>query len=195
MEAGLAEFALRGFEAARMEDVARRAGVAKGTVFLYFPTKEALFEAALRSRLAPVLEGMETALDAYPGPTIDLLRMLVDRVHSDLVATDAAAVMHMILAEGPRFPALLETYHRESIARAAGLLHRIVQRGVARGEFRDGAVADLPMVLMAPALMAALWRQTFDRLAPIAPNRFRAAHIEMLERVLCQSGKAGLGDP
>lgn len=188
MEAGLAEFATRGFEATRMEDVARRAGVAKGTVFLYFPTKEALFEAALRSRLAPVLEGVEAAVDAYPGPTFDLLRMLVDHVHTGLVATDAGAVMRMILAEGPRFPALLETYHRESIARATALLRRIVERGVARGEFRPGAATDLPMVLMAPALMAALWRQTFDHLAPIEPGRFRAAHLEMLERVLCAGG-------
>ncbi|MGG5886376.1 TetR-like C-terminal domain-containing protein [Falsiroseomonas sp. HC035] len=121
---------------------------------------------------------------AYPGPTIDLLRMLVERVHAGLVATNAAAVMRMILAEGPRFPALLETYHRVSIARATALLRRIVQRGVLRGEVRDGAVAELPMVLMAPALMAALWRQTFDRLAPIEPDRFRAAH---LERLLCSA--------
>lgn len=191
MKAGLAEFAARGFEAARMEDVARRAGVAKGTVFLYFPTKEALFEAALRSRLAPVLEGVEATVDAYPGPTIHLLRMLVERVHTDLVATDAAAVMHMILTEGPRFPALLETYHRESIARASALLRRIVERGVARGEFRAGATTELPMVLMAPALMAALWRQTFDRLAPIEPDRFRAAHLEMLEKVLCEGSNGG----
>ncbi|MCU0887232.1 MAG: TetR/AcrR family transcriptional regulator C-terminal ligand-binding domain-containing protein [Rubritepida sp.] len=99
--------------------------------------------------------------------------------------------MCMILAEGPRFPALLETYHRESIARATALLRRIVERGIARGEFRAGAVTDLPMVLMAPALMAALWRQTFDHLAPIEADRFRAAHLEMLERVLCDGSDGG----
>lgn len=188
IEAGLAEFGAHGFEAARMEDVARRAGVAKGTVFRYFPSKEALFEAAVRSRIAPVFDQLNEMLDRHEGPVAPLLQMLVGRIHARLAGSDLSVLMRIIIAEGPRFPAILETYHRESITRGRAVLERVVVLGVARGEFRAGAVTDLPMVLISPALMAAIWRMTFGRLDPIPPERFLAAHLELIAHALRPDG-------
>jgi AcrR family transcriptional regulator len=184
IEAGLAEFGARGFEATRMEDVARRAGIAKGTVFRYFPGKEALFEAAIRSRVRPVFDQLGEILDRHEGPVAPLLVALVGRIHARLAGSDLSVLIRIIIAEGPRFPAILETYHRESIARGRAVLERVVARGVARGEFRAGALAELPMVLISPAVMAAIWQMTFGRLDPITPERFLAAHLELITHAL-----------
>lgn len=182
--AGLAEFGARGFEAARIEDIARRAGIAKGTVFRYFPTKEALFEAAIISRIVPVFDRMVAVLESHQGPSMPLLAMLLERVYGQIAEPNLAILMRVIIAEGPRFPAILEIYHRESITRGQGLLRRIIERGVASGEFRASAATALPMVLMAPALMTVVWRLTFNALQPMPLEQFHAAHLAMLSAAL-----------
>jgi AcrR family transcriptional regulator len=180
IEAGLAEFARRGFAGTRLDDVATRAGVAKGTIYRYFPDKEALFLAAMRSRLSPVLDHIEGFVDAFPGTTRDLLTLIVRLVHDRMVNTDLAVLIRIIIAEGEGFPTLTALYYEEGVAKGRKLLERIVQRGVGRGEVRPGAAADLPLVVMAPAIMAAVWRMTFARHAPIAPEAFMAAHLDLV---------------
>lgn len=182
--AGLAEFGERGFGAARIEDIARRAGIAKGTVFRYFPTKEALFEATITAHLAPVFEQAMGMLEHYEGPTLPVLGMLLDNMYGRLEEDRLSVLMRMMIAEGQRFPAILEIYHRESLLRGQALLGRILERGVARGEFKPSAVMALPMVLMAPALMAGVWRMTFNALQPLPLEQFRAAHWAMLTGAL-----------
>ncbi len=180
VEAGLLEFADKGFAAARLEDVATRAGIAKGTIYRYFESKEALFEAALLSRAMPVLDGVEAAVDTFPGSSEDLLRLLITRIHAELVGSDLHILLRVIIADGVRFPAISEAYYHRILSKGRALLRRIVERGVARGEFEAGAAADLPMVAIAPALMAAIWRMTFDRYDPIVPERFLAAHLDLV---------------
>jgi AcrR family transcriptional regulator len=180
IEAGLQEFASHGFAAARMNDVARRAGVVKGTIYRYFPDKESLFLAAVRSRVTPVFDEISAFVDAFPGSTRDLLRLVFETIHRQLVASDLRVLVRIIIAEGERFPALTELYYRETISKGRALLERIVARGIARGEVREGAAADLPLVLIAPAVMAAIWRMTFERHAPISGEAFLAAHLDLV---------------
>lgn len=180
IEAGLAQFTRRGFAATRLEDVAQAAGVAKGTIYRYFEDKEALFLAAMRSRVTPVLDQIDGFIDAFPGTTRDLLTLIVRLVHERMVNTDLAVLIRIIIAEGESFPALTALYYAEGIAKGRALLGRIVERGIARGEVRAGAAADLPIVIMAPAIMAAVWRTTFARHAPIAPEAFMAAHLDLV---------------
>jgi AcrR family transcriptional regulator len=180
IEAGLLEFAERGFAGTRLEDVAARAGIAKGTIYRYFNSKEALFEAAVLSRLTPVIDGVEAMVDAFPGSSADLLRLMLTRIYQEIVGTDVPVLIRIIISEGARFPAISEAYYRRIVAKGRALLSRIVARGVARGEFRAGAAAELPIVAIAPAIMAAVWRMTFDRFEPIAPERFLAAHLDLI---------------
>ncbi len=189
--AGLVEFAEKGFAATRLDDVAARAGIAKGTIYRYFPNKEALFEAAIVSRVAPVLDGVEAAIDGFPGSSADLLQLLLERVHRELVDSDARILMRVIIAEGARFPAIAEAHYTHSIAKGRLILERIVARGVASGEFRPGAAADLPMVVVAPALMAAIWRTVFEPFAPVPPERFLAAHLDLVLHGLSARPDAG----
>ncbi len=191
IEAGLQEFAHHGFAATRLEDVARRAGVAKGTIYLYFSDKEALFLAAVQSRVTPVFDRIAGFVDAFPGTTRDLLTLIFETIHRQLVGSDLGVLVRIIIAEGPRFPALTEHYYREIIAKGRGLLERIVERGIARGEVREGAAARLPIIVFAPALMAAIWRVTFDRHAPIAAEDFLAAHLDLVFNGLLKPGTDG----
>lgn len=180
VEAGLQEFATHGFAAARLDDVARRAGVVKGTIYRYFPDKEALFLAAVRSRITPVFDEISGFVDAFPGSTRDLLTLILETIHRQLVNSELRVLVRIIIAEGERFPALTELYYRETVAKGRALLERVVARGVARGEVRGGAAADLPIVIVAPAVMAAIWRMTFDRHAPISGEAFLAAHLDLV---------------
>ena len=193
IEAGLQEFALNGFSAARLDDVARRAGVVKGTIYRYFSDKEALFLAAVRSRITPVFDGITGLVDGFAGTTRDLLQLMLETIHRQLVNSEVRVLMRIIIAEGERFPALTDLYYREVISKGRALLERVVARGVERGEVREGAAADLPLVVVAPAIMAAIWRITFDRYAPIDGEAFLAAHLDLVFNGLLKRDSAGLG--
>ena len=172
LEAGFQEFAEKGFDAARLDEVAARAGVAKGTLYLYCESKEALFEAAVRSRIQPIVGRVARLAEYYPGPTRFLLRMIAQG--------DFRTIMRIMIAEGQRFPALTEFYHREFIGQMIKLLETIVAKGVKRGELRAGAATGLPMILIAPGLMAAIWQMTFQPYQPVELDRFYEAHIDLI---------------
>ncbi|MCZ8183685.1 MAG: TetR/AcrR family transcriptional regulator [Beijerinckiaceae bacterium] len=178
--AGMQEFALRGFAGTRLEDVARRAGIAKGTIYLYFEDKEALFMAAVRERVGPAIDEVAGFVDGFPGPTRELLRLVIPVLHERLVQSDLHTILRIMIGEGSTFPGLTALYYRETVLRGRELLERIVARGRARGEIREGAAADLPLVIMAPAIMSAIWQMTFMHEAPIPPERFLAAHLDLI---------------
>lgn len=180
IEAGLIEFADKGFAATRLDDVARRAGVAKGTLYLYFSDKEALFLAAVQSRVSPLFGELDHAVDHFPGHTRDLLSLLLGTIYTRLVETDLRILLRIMVAEGGKFPTLPALYHREAISKGRAVLRRIIERGLERGEIRASAVTDLPEVLIAPALMATLWKLLFEAVEPIETSRFAAAHREMI---------------
>lgn len=180
IEAGLQEFATHGFAAARMEDVASRAGIAKGTIYRYFETKEALFIAAVRSRIPIFSVPIAELIDAYPGETVELLRFLIQRAHATFEDPQVRTLLQIILSEGARFPALTEVYHQEVLVFGRDLLARIVRRGIARGEFQENAVARVPIVLLAPMMMAILWSSHFERHESVPPEAFLQAHLDLI---------------
>jgi AcrR family transcriptional regulator len=151
-----------------------------GTIYRYFSDKEALFLAAMRLRVSPLHEQATAFIDVFPGTTRELLTLLFRMVHEQMVNTDMRTLMRVVIAEGENFPALTEHYYEESVAKGRALIGRVVERGIARGEVRPGAAADLPLVAVAPAIMAAIWRITFERHAPIAPEAFLAAHLDLV---------------
>jgi len=180
VRAALEEFAEKGFAAAKLDDVARRARISKGTIYLYFADKEALFDAVVRETLGPVLDRVEGLGQNPPGRVEDLLRHLIATVYREVVATERRQIIRMMVAESGRFPHLAEFYHREMVSRGKALLRAVVAHGVATGEFRDGPAARHPEVLLGPAIMAALWKMLFDRLEPLDLEGFMAAHLDVI---------------
>jgi AcrR family transcriptional regulator len=163
LAAALALFAERGFAATRLDDVALRAGVTKGTLYLYFPNKEELFEAVVRQALVPNLERGEALLDEAEEPAALLLERLM-RSWAELALSPAGAIPKIIISEAGNFPELARFYREEVVDRGMGLMRRVLRLGVERGEFR--ALDDLDNAvrcICAPLLLAMLWRHSLGR--------------------------------
>lgn len=180
IEAGLAEFAEKGFAATRMEDIATRADVVKGTIYLYFDSKEALFKEAIRSRIEPAIANVQGTIESYPGDTESLLREVFRTLYDKLVEGEARIILRIMIAEGPRIPEIVEFYHRDTVRVAKGMLTTILKRGIARGEFRADLPVDQPLIVIGPALAAAVWRMTFDPFDPLDIDAYSAAHADIL---------------
>lgn len=175
----------KGFAATRIEDIAARAGVSKGTVYLYFDTKEALFEAVIRAHVVPVIEGViRVILEDETTPAMDQLKLIARVMYRDMVGTDRRKLLHMIVSEGPRFPWLTEFYHREVLSRGVDLIRTVLTRGEARGEIHTGGVEEFPHIIMAPTILAALFTNLFEQLEPIDLDRYAEIHIAFAARAL-----------
>jgi len=161
LDAALALFVEKGFAATRSEEVAQRAGVSKGTLYLYYPSKEELFKAVVRQKLTQLIaEGMELA-QTFEGPSADLIAALMDEWWRRVGETPAAGIHKVVIAEVRNFPDLAAFYTEEVILPAHALFHFAVQRGVDRGEFRRVPVDDVCHALIAPIIFYALHRHSF----------------------------------
>jgi len=179
LDAALDSFAEHGYSAARIEDVAARAGVAKGTIYLHFADKRSLFEALARNAAAPMLEhvGEMLRIDA---PIHQLLAALVEQFREQVLRTRRAEVFRLVISESRRFPEIAEFYHREVISKLLPMLGALLARAHARGELRDDAAARFPHLLIAPLLLSVLWEGLFKLYEPLDTGALLAAHIELL---------------
>jgi AcrR family transcriptional regulator len=162
LSAALASFAERGFAATRLDDVAARAGVTKGTLYLYFDGKEELFKAVVRQELVPNLERAEAMVAGSAAPSFDLLEQLV-RSFARMIASPLGAIPKLVLTEAGNFPDLARFYQDEVVDRGRALLRKVIERGVAAGELRPVDSEHTVMCMVAPLLLAALWRHSFER--------------------------------
>jgi AcrR family transcriptional regulator len=183
--AALQLFSDRGFAATRLDDVATVAGVSKGTVYLYFESKEQLFEAVVREAVTPNIARAEALVDAFEGPTPDLLRALFGFL-AEVLETPITGVMKLIVSESGNFPQLARMYAYLVLRRAFALMRRILERGVTRGEFRPLDVeATVPLVI-SPIVLLGVWKHSFGLHTDLALDRRRVleAHCETLLRGL-----------
>jgi AcrR family transcriptional regulator len=179
LAAALEEFSARGFAATRLDDVARRAGVAKGTIYLYFRDKQSLFQELVRTMLSPLVGAIEAA-PLRELPLRAVVEMIVDVFVNEIYGTHRKDVIRLIVTEGPRFPKLAEFYYREVISRVLPVIRARLMLGVERGELAHDALARFPQLLVAPALLAILWSSLFERLAPLDVRELMRAHVELL---------------
>jgi AcrR family transcriptional regulator len=181
LRAAFEEFAARGYAATRLEDVARRAGVAKGLPNFYFESKVGLFKAVLRRLVLPDWGALEAQLDNTEATAPVLLRGLLTTVYQRFVSDpQVRQLIRLLIAEGPKFPELTEFYHAEVIEHAVALLGKALTRGVERGEIRPGLFRAYPQVIVAPALMAILWQLLFADRHPLDLARFFDAHLDLV---------------
>ncbi|HVZ68960.1 MAG TPA: TetR/AcrR family transcriptional regulator [Rhizomicrobium sp.] len=192
LDAALAVFAEKGFSAARMEDISRRAGVTKGTIYLYFDSKEALFKALVRESLAPTVQGVIEQVRAYKGPSRDLLVLVLTTVGTFIRTSDRVVLPKIVIAEAGNFPELVRFYREEIIDKGLGLLEEVIARGIARGEFRKMEPSHAARLCIAPILLAAVWRATFAHLdkKPYDYEGFITTHIDTLLRGISSGDKS-----
>ncbi len=178
LAAALDEFTARGYEGARLDDVAKRAGVAKGTIYLYFTDKEALFQDLVRSMVSPILGTLEKLPD-IDMPARALVERLTDTFVREIYGTRRRDIVRLILTEGARFPAIAEFYHREVIAPILGFVRPMLARAAERGELPE-AVARFPQLIVAPGLVGIIWGGLFDKFEPLDVAAMMRAHVNII---------------
>jgi AcrR family transcriptional regulator len=186
MAAALELFVERGFAATRLEDVAARAGVSKGTVYLYFANKEDLFKAVVREGLVSPIAEMKGFVEQFPGGSFELLRMLIHGWWEKVGATRISGIPKLLFGESGNFPDLVRFYLAEVVEPGQAVLTAIVRRGIARGEFRDMDPDQAAMLIAAPMLQLMLWRNALEPQSKfkIDPLRYLESHLEVLKRGL-----------
>jgi AcrR family transcriptional regulator len=190
--AALDLFIEKGFSATRLDDVAKRAGVSKGTLYLYFDSKEDLFKAVVREGIIAKYAEFEEEMRNFSGNTPDLLRELVNRWWDQIGATRLGGITKLMMSEAGNFPELAKFYHDDVITRGLGIFTAIIQRGVTRGEFRPVAIEYAPRICAAPVLMLMLWQHSFDLCgaAQLEPKAYLETHIDMLIHALSHAAPA-----
>ncbi len=179
VDAALDEFIDRGYAATRLDDVAKRAGVAKGTIYLHFKDKEALFQELVRTALVPLI-GRLAAPPPAGGSIRAVLENFAETFVKEVVTTQRGAIVRLILAEGQRFPDIADFYYREVVSRGLAGMRALIELGIARGEIRQPGLRDFPQIVVAPAMVAVIWQGLFGRHAPLDATAMLRVHLDMI---------------
>lgn len=166
LAAALELFVEKGFAATRAEEVAKRAGVSKGTLFLYFSSKEELFKAVVRENISGRFDEWSQELDAYEGSSAELLRYCITVWWERVGSTQAAGISKLMMSEAGNFPELAAFYQAEVIAPGNALIQRVLQRGIDSGEFRPMDLNYGAYLVMAPILFLAISKQSLGTCMP-----------------------------
>lgn len=169
VQAALAVFSEKGFAGARMDEIAARAGVSKGALYLYFKTKEEIFGAVVREAVLPHMANVIDFASSYSGPIVPLLHMLGERLGAVLVTSPAGRVAKMVIGESGNFPELARIWHDAIIANGLGALTKVIEGAQARGEVRAGDARTFAVSIISPLLVSVLFRETF---VPVGAKAF-----------------------
>jgi len=188
LEAALDLFVEKGFAATRVEEVAARAGVSKGTLFLYFPSKEDLFKAVVRENVVhPVAQGAAEVAQ-FAGNSGQLLEWMMLQWWHRYGSTKASGISKLVMSEANNFPDLAQFFELEVIAPAHELVRSVLQRGIDRGEFRPIDVSLALHSVMAPLIFLVMWKHSMGPCCPqteqINPEQFISQHAQLLVRGL-----------
>ena len=179
IEAALDEFIARGFTATRLDDIAKRAGVAKGTIYLHFKDKESMFEELIRTALVPLI-GRLQGPPPIGGSVRDAIEGFARSFVQEVATTRRGDIVRLIVAEGPRFPAIADFYYREVVSRGLAGMGALIELGVASGEVRHKDLARFPQILVAPALIAVIWQGLFGTHAPLDVTEMLRVHLDLV---------------
>jgi AcrR family transcriptional regulator len=161
VQAAYQVFSEKGFAAARLDDIAARAGVSKGALYLYFETKQDIFEAVVKDAVAPNLGAIESLTETFPGTFEQLIRLMIPRVALLAEASNMGKVVKMVIGESGNFPEIARIWHDDVVARGIGLLTNVIKRAQERGEVRPGNPRNYALSIAGPVLTAVIFRETF----------------------------------
>ena len=181
LEAAFVEFSRNGYAMTTLDRVAERAGVTKGTIYVYFESKEHLFISMVREVTKAALDTVHEMLETHEGTTADLLRAQFSFIYQHIVEDRRRReVLRMLIAEAPRFPELADRYHQEILRPCLDMLRQAIRRGMDRGEFRNSAIIDLPQIVIAPIALVDLWMMMFDDRQPLDMKAYFNAHLDLV---------------
>jgi TetR/AcrR family transcriptional regulator len=193
LAAALSLFVDKGYAATRVEEVAKLAGVSKGTLFLYFPSKEELFKAVVRENISGRFSEWSDELQHYQGTSAELLRYCMLSWWERVGSTKACGIPKLMMSEGLNFPELADFYDKEVIRPGDALIRRILQRGISRGEFREIDMKYATYLVLAPMLFLSMAKhspgQWSDPEAELDPQEYIAMQVNTLLHGLCTASQ------
>jgi AcrR family transcriptional regulator len=179
VEAAMDEFIARGFAATRLDDIAKRAGVAKGTIYLHFKDKESMFEELIRTAIVPLIGRMH-APPPIGGTVRDAVEAFAKVFIEEVASTRRGDIVRVIVAEGPRFPEIADFYYREVVSRGLAGMRALIELGISRGEIKNKGLARFPQIMVAPALIAVIWQSLFARHSPLDAIEMFRTHLDLI---------------
>jgi AcrR family transcriptional regulator len=180
IEAAMEEFIARGFAATRLDDVAKRAGVAKGTIYLHFKDKESMFEELIRTAIVPMVTRLWSTPPQPDASVRDMVEGFAKTFIEEVATTRRGDLVRLVVAEGPRFPAVADFYYREVVSRGLVGMRALIELGIARGEIKQKNLARFPQIMVAPALIAVIWQSLFSRHAPLDALEMFRVHLDLI---------------
>jgi AcrR family transcriptional regulator len=181
LEAAFVEFSRNGYATTTLDQIAERAGVTKGTIYVYFDNKEHLFISMVREITKATLDTVQGMFESHEGSTAELLRAQFSFIYQHIVEDRRRReVVRMLIAEAPRFPELADRYHQEILRPCLDMLRQAIQRGMDRGEFRQSSIVDSPQVVIAPIALVDLWMMMFDDRQPLDLKAYFNAHLDLV---------------
>jgi AcrR family transcriptional regulator len=181
LEAAFGEFSRNGYATTTLDQIAERAGVTKGTIYVYFENKEHLFISMVREFTKAAYDTVQGMYETHDGSTADLLRAQFSFIYQHIVEDRRRReVVRMLIAEAPRFPELADRYHEEILRPCLDMLRQAIQRGMDRGEFRRSSIIDTPQVIIAPIALVDLWMMMFDDRQPLDLKAYFNAHLDLV---------------
>lgn len=192
LAAALDLFVERGYAATRLDDVAALAGVSKGTLYLYFTNKEELFKAVVRENVLPVLGEAEQVIDRYKGSSATLFKEIMLSWWERVGNTKLSGITKLVMAEAGNFPEVAKFYHDEVICRGNAMIARVLERGVARGEFRAIDPVLAVSIVAAPMIMLMMWKHSFCScgVEPVSPQDYLKVYTDLFLHGLLASPPA-----
>lgn len=184
IDAAMALWAEKGFAATRLDDIASEAGIAKGTIYRYFSSKEDLFEQSVETRLVATMDSIGAHGATFDGTTEELLRQFFDAMLSQMADQKGYVFIKVLISEGHRFPDMVERYRTVALARGMQVVRGILARGVARGELHPNAADTDPRLIVGPVILATLWDVVFNADSPAERRAFIDSFVRLLMRGL-----------
>lgn len=177
--AALEAFSENGYAGTRVEEVAKRAGVSKGLLYLYFKTKEELFKAVIRSFVTPRIDALTKIIERSEMSSEDFLRGPFLDFAKQLPGSPISVVVRLMVAEGPKHPDLVSFYWENVVTRGLGAIRQLLDRGVKNGEFRKSAASEQPELFIMPVVFSVIFRLLFGERS-IDTDRIIETQIDLL---------------
>lgn len=178
--AALAEFSIKGFDGATVDDVARRAGVSKGLLYLYFRTKEELFKAVIRNFISPRVQALEDGIRDTTLSGEEFLRGPFLTFAKQIPKSPVRVLIRLIIIEGPKYPDLVQYYWDNVVSHGTAAIRQLISRGVRSGEFHESALEEFPQLLISPVLVSVIWCNIFDKHEKLDTDRFIESHLDII---------------
>lgn len=178
--AAFQEFDERGFGQTALADIAARAGISRTTIYLYFDTKEAIFEAAIRDRIERTIDEAAQTVRTPQGDFRTIFTQVIGLIYDRLVLSDASVILKVLIAEGRTIPDMVSFYRNEILRKGERTIGALIQRGIATGELSADCAEFDVRVFVAPAIMSAIWRRVFDDIDPLDVEHFKQSHVRLV---------------